>query len=295
MIKPILSAQNVNIGYGIGANRSEIIKDLNLEVAAGEFVAILGFSGSGKTTLMKLLCGLLTPDSGELKMDGQPFKDTSKDRGLVFQNYSLLPWLTVYGNIHLAVKQTFPEWSKAQKQDHVMKMIDMVSLSHAVWRRPHELSGGMRQRVSLARTLSMQPRILLLDEPLSALDALTRSVLQDEILDIWETQKTTCILITNDVDEALVVADRIIALTPGPEATLGLQFKVDLARPRNRAELNHNEQFKAMRNEITSYLIGLRNKARAAEEGRRQTEPVVLPPLTPRDFSRAKTFVSMPG
>lgn len=281
----LLTARNISKSYGEGQARTEILSDVNFNLQEGEFVAIVGFSGSGKTTLMQLLTGLIKPDAGELHLRGERYSSTTSDIGLVFQNYSLLPWLTVYGNIALAVNQSFPQWTKQERHSHIMRHIEMVSLSHAVTRRPQELSGGMRQRVSLARTLSMQPRILLLDEPLSALDALTRSVLQSEILRIWEQAKTTCVLITNDVDEALLMADRIIALTPGPRATLAREFVVDLQRPRDRTELNHDATFKALRNDVTRYLIGLRDRARTAAEGRRSVA-VSLPPLKPIDLQR---------
>lgn len=282
---PLLTARKISKAYGEGHARTEVLKDVDFELQEGEFVAIVGFSGSGKTTLMQLLTGLIRPDTGVLRLRGEEYTGTTSDIGLVFQNYSLLPWLTVYGNIALAVNQGFPQWSKQQRHEHVMRHIEMVSLSHAVGRRPHELSGGMRQRVSLARTLSMQPRVLLLDEPLSALDALTRSVLQGEILRIWEQAKTTCVLITNDVDEALLMADRIVALTPGPAATLAREFAVDLPRPRDRTELNHDATFKALRNDVTRYLIGLRDRARSLAETKRSVA-VALPPLKPIDLHR---------
>ena len=284
-MRTILEAIGVAKGFGTGGHRSEILADVNLKIAEGEFVAIVGFSGSGKTTLMQLLTGLIAADAGALRLRGQPYSGTNGDIGLVFQNYSLLPWLTVYGNIALAVGRVFPHWSRKRRHEHVMQYIDMVSLTAAAHKRPRELSGGMRQRVSLARTLSMQPKVLLLDEPLSALDALTRSVLQREILSIWERQRTTCVLITNDVDEALLMADRIITLTPGPKATLGHSFVVDLTRPRNRTELNHDATFKSLRNEITKYLTSLRDRSRRGAESLRNAEPVSLPPLRPVDLA----------
>jgi len=198
----------------------------------------------------------------------------------MFQSYSLLPWLSVFGNIELAVKQVFPSSSSAEVRKHVDRYIEMVNLTDACDKAPHELSGGMRQRVSLARTLAMQPDVLLLDEPLSALDALTRAVLQDEILQIWEKEKKTVVLITNDVDEAILLADRIIPLTMGPEATLADAFPVNLERPRDRRTLTDQPLYRRLKSEITSYLVGLNKEARKL----RSKTLVAMPEVKPRDF-----------
>lgn len=283
--QPIISMKGVGKGYGSGVTRTEVLHNINLNVREGEFLAVVGFSGSGKTTFTQLLAGLIQPDTGELTMDGQPIVGPSPDRGLVFQNYSLLPWLTVRGNIALSVDRVFRNWGRGERRDHVEKFIEMVGLSHAAHRRPHELSGGMRQRTSLARTLAMKPKVLLLDEPLSALDALTRSVLQEEILKIWEEERQTCVMITNDVDEAIFVADRIVALNPGPNASLGPTFAVDLERPRDKTALNHNERFKGLRNAVTNYLVAVRQKSRA-DEFSASTAPVYeLPDIQPIDLT----------
>lgn len=281
---PILQLRNVCKGYGSGVTRNEVLTNINLNIREGEFLAVVGFSGSGKTTFTQLLAGLIRPDSGEITMDGEVITGPGPDRGLVFQNYSLLPWLTVRGNIALSVDRVFNNWSRAMRREHVEKFIEMVGLGHAAHRRPHELSGGMRQRVSLARTLAMKPKVLLLDEPLSALDALTRSVMQEEILKIWEEERQTCLMITNDVDEAILVADRIVPLNPGPRASLGPAFTVGLDRPRNKTELNHNETFKGLRNAVTNYLVAVRNKSRAAEAAL-ATADVKLPNIKPADLS----------
>jgi nitrate/nitrite transport system ATP-binding protein len=275
-----LEMNNVNIGYGPMSDRTEVLKDINMSIEENEFVAVVGFSGSGKSTLVSLLSGLQTPDTGEVIMNGQKVKNAHPDRGVVFQNYSLLPWLTVAGNVDLAAKQVFPHMSHAERKEHVEKYIDMVSLTPALWKRPAELSGGMRQRVSVARTLSMQPKVLLMDEPFSALDALTRANLQDELTDIWEREKRTVVFITNDVDEAILMADRIIPLTPGPEATLGPDFKVDLPRPRDRAAINHNNSFIALRNEINKYLIKLKQD----HEKLSSKKDLVCPDIQPIDL-----------
>ena len=263
---PLMQLTEVCKGYGSGVTRNEVLADINLEIGEGEFLAIVGFSGSGKTTLTQLMAGLIRPDRGEITMAGTAITAPSPERGLVFQNYSLLPWLTVRGNIALSVDSVFRRWSRTQRREHVEKFIEMVGLSHAAHRRPHELSGGMRQRTSLARTLAMKPKVLLLDEPLSALDALTRSTLQGEILRIWEEERQTCVMITNDVDEAIRCADRIVPLNPGPRATLGPSFDVELDRPRNMAELNHDDRFKELRNSVTNYLIEVRQQSRDREQ-----------------------------
>ena len=277
---PILELKDVNKGFGLPNNRSEVLADINLSIEENEFVAIVGFSGSGKSTLVNLLAGLESPDTGTAVFEEQPITGPHPDRGIVFQNYSLLPWLTVTGNVDLAVKQVFPEMSKKERKDHVAKYIEMVNLTPASWKRPKELSGGMRQRVSVARTLAMQPKLLLLDEPLGALDALTRAQLQDEILNIWEQEKKTVVLITNDVDEAVLMADRIIPLTPGPKATLAKSFRVDLDRPRDRTTLNFNPDFKRIRNQVTNYLMDLNEEAKRLSP----VQDLPLPDIQPMHF-----------
>ncbi|MEM1062724.1 MAG: ABC transporter ATP-binding protein [Planctomycetota bacterium] len=275
-----IELKNVRKGYGEGSLRTEVLDDINLSIEEGEFVAVVGFSGSGKTTLISLVAGLLEADAGEVLYKGAPVPGPGPERGIVFQNYSLLPWLTVTGNVELAVKQVFPEKSAAERREHAVRYLDMVNLKRALWKRPHELSGGMRQRVSVARTLSMQPEVLLLDEPFGALDALTRATLQDELMKIWEQDRRTVLMITNDVDEALLLSDRIIPLTPGPKATLGPEFKVDLDRPRDRTEMNHDPEFTRLRNEITHYLteVNAESKLAAMKTARR------LPDIKPIDL-----------
>jgi nitrate/nitrite transport system ATP-binding protein len=230
-----LELKNVSKGFG-GA---PVLADINLNIEKGEFVAIVGFSGAGKTSLISLIAGLLKPDGGTLSLNGLEITGPGPDRGIVFQNYSLLPWLSVFENILLAVDQVNPNWSTGKKKEHVEKYITMVNLTPARDKKPSELSGGMRQRVSVARALAMDPQILLLDEPLSALDALTRATLQDEISRIWQKDQKTVVLITNDPDEGIYLADRIIPLTAGPGATLGPSFRVEIPRPRNRKAINH--------------------------------------------------------
>jgi nitrate/nitrite transport system ATP-binding protein len=279
----IVELKNVFKHFGDGADRSEVLHGVDLAIEEGEFVAVVGFSGSGKSTLVNLIAGLQKPDKGEVLMRGKPVTGPGPDRGVVFQSYSLMPWLTVEENVALAVDAVFSDKSKAERAAQVAHYIKMVGLSHARDRRPAELSGGMRQRVSVARALAMSPEILLLDEPLSALDALTRAKLQDEIETIWSEEKKTVLLITNDVDEAILLADRIIPLTPGPRAKLGPSFKVDIPRPRDRTAMNHDETFKNLRAEVTACLmqLGIDKAAQAGDSG------VVLPNLEPIRFDGA--------
>lgn len=268
----IMKFTNVSKSFGEGTARTDVLKDINLEVKQGEFLVLLGFSGTGKSTLINLMAGLEVPSKGEVTFKDLPITGPGPERGVIFQSYSLMPWLTVQGNVMLALDSVFPKMPKAEKAEKVAHYIKMVGLSHAATRRPAELSGGMRQRVNVARALAMNPEVLLLDEPLSALDALTRANLADEIEEIWQADKKTCVLITNDVDEAIILADRIIALNP--DGTLGEEFKVDIQRPRDRIEMNDNDTFKKLRADVTKYLmdVGIEGKV----EGTR-----VLPDVTP--------------
>jgi len=285
---PILELKQVRKSFGIGTKRTDVLDGIDLTITEGEFVAIVGFSGSGKTTLINLIAGLEMPDYGEVLLKGKPVTGPGPERGLVFQSYSLMPWLTVLGNIKLAVESVNPDLSKADCLAKTHHYIDMVGLSHAAERHPTELSGGMRQRVSVARALAMNPDILLLDEPLSALDALTRAKLQNEIEQIWSQDKKTVILITNDVDEAILLADRIIPLNPGPNATLGPDFKVDIARPRDRTAMNSDPAFKKLRADVTKYLMDV---GIAAQE--KTINDTILPNVTPvfPDQKLPKAFV----
>ncbi|MGZ8164130.1 MAG: ABC transporter ATP-binding protein [Methylobacter sp.] len=274
---PLVELKNVCKSYGEGKNKTSILKDINLDIKEGEFIAIVGFSGSGKTTLISTIAGLIHADSGDVLKQGKAITAPGPDRGVVFQNYSLMPWLTVFENVALAVDEIFKDWPGDKRKAHTEKYVRMVNLGAAMDKKPAELSGGMRQRVNVARALAANPDILLLDEPLSALDALTRGNLQDEILQIWEQEKKTVILITNDVDEAIYMADRVIPLNPGPNATFGPDFQINIERPRDRTALNHNEEFKKCRAEITQYLMAI-GMEKAQDLGQ---DKIILPNVRP--------------
>jgi nitrate/nitrite transport system ATP-binding protein len=271
----LLELSGIAKGYGAPASRSEVLTEVNLSIEHGEFVALVGRSGCGKTTLMSLIAGLSMPDRGSITLAGKPITGPGPDRGVIFQNYSLLPWLTVFGNVRLAVEQVYRAWNPAQQREHVEHYLRMVNLWPAKDKRPSELSGGMRQRVSVARAMATNPAVLLMDEPLSALDALTRATLQDEIVRIWQEERQTVVLITNDVDEAILLADRLIPLTVGPPATLGPSFDIGLDRPRDRRMLNRDDDFKRLRGEVFDYLLEQGRRARSEKPAHKEQEQEV--------------------
>lgn len=279
-----IELNDVSVGFGSGTNRSEVLEDINLHIEKGEFIAMLGYSGTGKSTIMNLIAGLIKPDKGEVIVNGKKVEGPSPERGLVFQNYSLLPWFDVYKNVELAVNEVYAGESSESKDEKIRTAIDRVNLTDALHKKPGELSGGMRQRNSVARTLSMNPDVLLLDEPLSALDALTRSVIQDQILGIWKELGQTIILITNDVDEGLYMADRIIPISVGPPATLGPETVVSYERPRDRKAIMTSPEYQKLRTEVINFLLNEKEKERAASG----TKAVSLPNIRPMDISRHK-------
>jgi nitrate/nitrite transport system ATP-binding protein len=276
---PLMELRGVTKSFAVGARMTEVLGGIDLTITEGEFVAIVGFSGSGKSTLISLLAGLSQPTAGSVLFEGAEVTGPGPERGVVFQSYSLMPWLSVRGNVALSVDAVMRGKPKAERRAVVDRYVEMVGLAHAVDRKPAELSGGMRQRVAVARALAMSPKMLLLDEPLSALDALTRAKLQDEIEAIWSRERKTVVLITNDVDEALLLADRIIPMNPGPNATLGPEFKVNIARPRDRTALNDDPEFRRLRAAITRYLLDVKRKD--AHESVRVALPNALPNVTP--------------
>ena len=285
-MRPILELNGVSKSFGRAHERATILHDVNLTVNEGDFVSIIGYSGTGKSTLINRIAGLLKPNEGTALMDGNPINGPGPERGIVFQNYSLLPWLTVTENVRLAVDQLFPAMSFHERRDYTAKYVNMVKLGPAAGKYPKELSGGMRQRVSVARTLAANPRVLLLDEPLSALDALTRATLQDEIADIWHKNRTTVIWITNDPDEAILVADRVIPLLPGKEgASLGPEITVDIERPRFRNEVLKTAEFKDLKLRLVQTLIDAKKETAATV-----TKKLAAPDILPEDLLHRRTF-----
>ena len=282
---PLIEIKGASKGFGIPGCRTEVLKNINLSIEEGEFVVIVGYSGSGKSTLINLISGLVKPDTGMATISGEAITGPGPDRGLVFQNYSLLPWLTVKENIALAVDEVFKDWTPAEREEHVQKYIDMVKLKPAAHKLPKELSGGMRQRVAVARTLSMNPKVLLLDEPLSALDALTRATIQDEISEIWRQNLTTVLWITNDPDEALLLADRVIPLLPTGPATLGEPILVDLDRPRDRKTLNHDPKFKNLRPQLINTLLDAKGRMKP-----KTSVKLMLPDILPEDLTHVNSL-----
>jgi len=258
-----LELRQVCKGFGVGSARREVLSNINLTIEDRELVAIVGYSGVGKTTLISLIAGLIEPDSGSITLDGKPIQGPGRERGVVFQSYALLPWLTAYENVALAVDEAFPEVSAAQRRARVEDCLSLVNLSAAHHKRPRELSGGMRQRVSIARALAMDPDVLLLDEPLGALDALTRGTLQKELESIFRRERKTMVMITNDVEEAALLADRIIPLSLGPAAVLGPEVRVELSRPRDKKQLSQDPTAKRIRAQVIDYLLSESRKKRA--------------------------------
>src|SRR5438552_15516349 len=240
---------------------THVLGGVELTVDEGEFVAVVGYSGSGKTTLISLLAGLIEPDAGEIVLDGAPVDGPGPERGIVFQQYSLLPWMTVYENVALAVDAVNAGRGAAERRRRTDELIALVNLTPARDKRPRELSGGMRQRVAVARGLGMAPKVLLMDEPFSALDALTRATLQDELTRIWGERRCTVILITNDVDEAILLADRIYPMTPGPGAVLGAPIEVALPRPRSRRHMSLSPAYQKARQALVDFLRAARTGA----------------------------------
>lgn len=281
MERPILSLRGLKKRYtGKTGAVTDVLDGIDLDVQEGEFVAILGFSGAGKTTLISAIAGLVAADGGEILLKGQPISGPGSDRGLVFQSYSLFPWLSVEKNVALAVDAVHKDRTRAERKALVRSKVELVGLGHAMDRKPAQLSGGMRQRVAVARALAMEPEILLLDEPLSALDALTRAKLQDEIERIRAEERRTIVLVTNDVDEALLLADRIAILTPAPGARIGRIFDVTVSRPRDREAMNDSAAFQTLRGEIVDYLGSL-----VAGKPEASTEATSLPNVTPLDLA----------
>jgi len=255
MMDKFVSIENVNMLFNTKVGSFVALKDINVSIAKGEFVSLIGHSGCGKSTLLNLVAGLLKPTSGVQICAGREIDGPGPDRGVVFQNHSLLPWLTCFQNVHLAVERVFgAAESKAQLRARTLKALDLVQLSHAAEQRPHEISGGMKQRVGIARALSMEQKVLLLDEPFGALDALTRAHLQDELLKIVAQTGSTVLMVTHDVDEAVLLSDRIVMMTNGPAATVGDIIEVDLPRPRARMAIVNDTRYHHLRARVLEFL-----------------------------------------
>ncbi|WP_434730189.1 ABC transporter ATP-binding protein [Rhizobium binae] len=246
--------------------RAEVLKDINLMISEGEFVSIIGHSGCGKSTLLNLIAGLTPVSSGAVLLENREVNEPGPERAVVFQNHSLLPWLTVYENVNLAVSKVFSRTkTKAERHDWVMVNLDLVQMAHAKDKRPAEISGGMKQRVGIARALAMEPKILLLDEPFGALDALTRAHLQDAVMEIHARLGNTMVMITHDVDEAVLLSDRIVMMTNGPAARIGEVLDVAMPRPRNRIELASNRTYLKCREAVLKFLYERHRFIEAAE------------------------------
>lgn len=266
-MKPFLSVENLTQRYPDGAGGElTVFENATFGVEKGEFVVILGHSGCGKSTIMNILAGLSDPTSGVVIMDGTEVKGPSLDRGVVFQNYSLLPWLSTLKNVTFGVSARHPEWSKAEVIEHSTKYLAMVGLEgDVIHRKPSQLSGGMRQRVSIARAFANHPKLLLLDEPFGALDALTRGTIQDELLKIWSGTEQTVFMITHDIDEAILLADRILLMTNGPYARVAESVEITIPRPRSRTEIIEHPNYYAIRNHLVTFL-GKRSKEMAGQK-----------------------------
>ncbi|MDW3183094.1 ABC transporter ATP-binding protein [Roseobacter sp.] len=260
-MKPFLSIDNLTQRFPDGTGGElTVFEDASFGVEKGEFVVILGHSGCGKSTIMNILAGLAEPTSGVVTMDGYEVRGPSLDRGVVFQNYSLLPWLSTLKNVTFGVAARHPEWSRAEIVAHATKFLAMVGLEgDVIHRKPSQLSGGMRQRVSIARAFANHPKLLLLDEPFGALDALTRGTIQDELLKIWGQMEQTVFMITHDIDEAILLADRILLMTNGPFARVAESVEITIPRPRNRTEIIEHPNYYAIRNHLVQFL-GKRSK-----------------------------------
>ncbi len=254
-MKNFIQVQQAEMVFNTKKGRFHALREINLDVAQGEFVTLIGHSGCGKSTLLNLLAGLTLPTGGVLLCDNREIAAPGPERAVVFQNHSLLPWLTCYENVHLAVERVFGgKESKAQLKQRTISALELVNMGHAVSKRPHEISGGMKQRVGIARALAMEPKVLLLDEPFGALDALTRAHLQDELLKIVARTKSTVVMVTHDVDEAVLLSDRIVMMTNGPAATIGEILSIELERPRNRVDLAEDTRYVHYRKEVLDFL-----------------------------------------
>ncbi|HEY8608850.1 MAG TPA: ABC transporter ATP-binding protein [Noviherbaspirillum sp.] len=254
-MEKFIEIQDAEMVFQTRKGRFHALRDINLNVRKGDFITLIGHSGCGKSTLLNLIAGLLQASSGTLLCANREIAGPSPERAVVFQNHSLLPWLTCYENVHLAVERVFGGTeTRTRLKERTKAALELVGLDHAEQKRPHEISGGMKQRVGIARALSMEPKVLLMDEPFGALDALTRAHLQDELLKIVAKTGSTVVMVTHDVDEAVLLSDRIVMMTNGPAATIGDIVDVKLGRPRDRVALAHDAQYSAYRTAVLEFL-----------------------------------------
>ncbi len=254
MTKPYLDLSQLGMRFPTPKGEFVALKGVNLQVKKGEFISLIGHSGCGKSTVLNLIAGLLMPTDGGVIVDGKEVDGPGPERAVVFQNHSLLPWLTVYQNVELAVKQVNKGKSKAEICEQVEHYLNLIQMQHAASKKPDEISGGMKQRVGIARALALQPKVLLMDEPFGALDALTRAHLQDALMQIQAELNNTVIMITHDVDEAVLLSDRIVMMSNGPAATIGQILPIELARPRNRVDLADDANYQHCRQEVLRFL-----------------------------------------
>jgi nitrate/nitrite transport system ATP-binding protein len=259
--KSYLCISQVDMTFTGARGANQVLKDISLDVQRGEYISLIGHSGCGKSTVLNIVAGLLKATSGGVIVDGREVNEPGPDRAVVFQNHSLLPWLTVYQNVEIAVEKIFKDTrTAAERREWILHNLAMVNMSHALHQLPSEISGGMKQRVGIARALAMEPKVLLLDEPFGALDALTRAHLQDEVIRIQSELGNTVLMITHDVDEAVLLSDRVVMMTNGPSATIGQVLKIDLPRPRNRIALAEDAVYNHCRQEILSFLYEKQRK-----------------------------------
>ena len=255
MSKKFLQLENIEKVFPLPGGKEYVaVVDVNVDISKNEIISIIGHSGCGKSTLLNIIAGLDAQTKGNVLLKDKEIKGPGPERAVVFQNHSLLPWLTVYENIEMAVKKVMPELTSPELRARVEKYVSMVNLDHAKDKFPGEISGGMKQRVGIARALSIKPDVLLMDEPFGALDSLTRANLQEHLMRIQQSVENTVIIITHDIDEAVLLSDRVIMMTNGPEATIGEILEVDLPRPRNRVELQSNPEYIRCREAILSFL-----------------------------------------
>ncbi|MCX4187141.1 ABC transporter ATP-binding protein [Methylophaga sp. OBS4] len=278
MKKHFVSVEGLSKRYPGKQQDTVVFENVNIGIDKGEFICIIGHSGCGKSTILNVLAGLDVPSDGYVIMDYKEVSGPSLERGVVFQNYSLLPWLTALQNVSFGVKARWPGWSREQVADHSSKFLEMVGLSQSLHKKPSELSGGMRQRVSIARAFATSPKLLLLDEPFGALDALTRGVIQDELIKIWSETQQTVFMITHDVDEAILLADRVLLMTNGPRARVAESVKININRPRNRANIINDPAYYKIRNYLVNFLVTRSGELSASEDDSdgmpKQVDPV---------------------